>query len=73
GLDMLFSALESLNFDWFMSLAGSGEESYVQHLKTKAENLKLSDRIKWLGQISDEDKFELLAKHNLLVLPSHNE
>ena len=73
GLELLFDALSALKIDYRLTVAGSGNEDYVESLKRKAESLKLSERIEWLGQISKQDKFELLAKHDLLVLTSYNE
>ena len=73
GLDLLFEALSKLHFEYYLTIAGSGDENYIKSLKLKAESLKLDDRINWLGQVSNEDKFSVMAAHDLLVLPSHNE
>ena len=73
GLELLFEALVNLPFNWQLTIAGCGEEDYVNSLKTKAESLKLSKMISWLGQVKNEDKFKLMAQHNLLVLTSYNE
>ncbi len=73
GLPLLFVALAELSFDWSLTIAGSGEESYVNDLKFKTKNLKIDSRINWIGQVKNEDKFKLLAEHDLLVLTSYNE
>ena len=73
GLDILFEALAKIEFNWTLTIAGSGEEKYVESLKTKAERLKINHNINWLGQVNKEDKFEILAAHDLMVLTSHNE
>ena len=73
GLELLFDALSILRLDYHLTIAGTGDENYIKSLKRKAESLKLSGRIKWLGQITAQDKFELLAEHDLLVLTSYNE
>lgn len=73
GLDLLFDALALIDFPWSLTLAGMGEKNYVEGLKCKAEALKINNRIKWLGQVTDEHKFNLLASHDLCVLTSHNE
>ncbi|RZK07581.1 MAG: glycosyltransferase, partial [Flavobacterium sp.] len=73
GLDLLFNALVKLDFDWSLTIAGSGDENYVNSLKRKADSLKLSDRLDWVGQIDKKDKFRLLEEHDLLVLTSYNE
>jgi len=73
GIDLLFEALSAINFDYHLTIAGSGDENYINSLKLKAESLKLDDRINWLGQVSNDDKFSVMAAHDLLVLPSYNE
>lgn len=73
GLEILFEALAQVDIDWQLTIAGEGEEKYVESLKLKAESLRVNNRIKWIGYIKNEDKFELLAQHDLLVLTSYNE
>lgn len=73
GLDLLFDALALVELPWSLTLAGMGEKNYLEGLKRQAEALKINNRIKWLGQVKDEDKFELLVSHDLCVLTSHNE
>lgn len=73
GLELLFDALKLLDFDWHLTIAGSGEYSYIKTLQTKTTNLKISQQISWVGQITNEQKFDLLAKFDLLVLTSYNE
>lgn len=73
GLDLLFEALTGRKFNWSLTIAGSGDESYVSSLKRKAESLKLAEKINWVGQIDKKNKFKLLEEHDLLVLTSYNE
>lgn len=73
GLELLFEALINLSFSWQLTIAGSGEENYVESLKAKAESLKLTQQIIWLGHVNNENKFQLIAHHDLLVLTSYNE
>lgn len=73
GLELLFEALSSLSLAWSLTIAGSGEKDYVESLKLKAKNLKIENSINWVGQIKNEDKFNLLAEHDLMVLISYNE
>lgn len=73
GLELLFDALVWIDFSWRLTILGSGAENYVRSLKDRAINLKISDRIKWYGQVNDQDKFEFLAEHDVLVLTSYNE
>ncbi|RZL36256.1 MAG: glycosyltransferase [Pedobacter sp.] len=73
GLELLFEALASVNFNFHLTIAGSGDENYIKSLKLKAESLKLGERINWIGQVGNEEKFSVMANHDLLVLPSHSE
>lgn len=73
GLELLFEALALVDIPWQLTIGGTGKEEYVQSLKHKAETLKLSERITWLGQVSNTDKFNLMAMHDLTVLTSYNE
>lgn len=73
GLELLFEALSLINFPWQLTIGGTGNDDYTRSLKEKAENLKLSDRIIWLGLVSNENKFNLMAEHDLTALTSYNE
>ncbi|MFD0941979.1 XrtY-associated glycosyltransferase XYAG1 [Pedobacter boryungensis] len=73
GLELLFESLSGLTINWNLTIAGSGEDQYVKSLKEKAKNLKIQDRIKWIGQVKSADKFKVLADHHLMVLTSYNE
>ncbi|QXU42324.1 XrtY-associated glycosyltransferase XYAG1 [Pedobacter sp. D749] len=73
GLELLFEALSLINFPWQLTIGGTGNDDYMRSLKEKAENLKLNDRIIWLGLVSNENKFNLMAEHDLTALTSYNE
>lgn len=73
GLALLFEALALVKFKYRLTIGGSGEEKYIDSLKLKAQELKLTNKIQWLGQISNQDKYQLIADNDLLVLPSYNE
>ncbi|WP_316804867.1 XrtY-associated glycosyltransferase XYAG1 [Pedobacter nototheniae] len=73
GLELLFDALSTIKMEWSLTLAGSGEAIYLNKLKTQIKTLGIQDHISWIGQVSNEHKFNLMAKHDLLVLTSFNE
>lgn len=73
GFELLFKALATIEIPWSLTIAGSGEKQYLQSLKQMARELKLSDKIYWIGQVSNQDKYTLMAAHDLLVLTSYNE
>lgn len=73
GLELLFEALAIVNIPWLLTIAGTGKSEYVQSLKRKAKELGIHQQVTWIGQVSNEDKFNLLAKHDLTALTSYNE
>lgn len=73
GLELLFEALSLLDLNWELTIAGSGKDEYISNLKLKAERLSIDKNIHWVGQVTDEKKYELMAKHDILVLTSFNE
>ncbi|RQO71528.1 hypothetical protein DBR40_17165 [Pedobacter sp. KBW01] len=73
GLELLFNALATVDISWKLTIAGSGEERYLESLKLLANKLKLSNSIDWVGQVSNEDKYTMMAAHDLLLLTSYNE
>jgi glycosyltransferase involved in cell wall biosynthesis len=73
GIDLLLDALKSLPFDWTLTIGGDGESSYIEALKTKAENNGIGLKINWLGWIEPTERFDYFAAADLFVLPSHNE
>ena len=73
GMEILMKALSMLRFNWSLSIAGSGDLKYIGRLKALSKDAGIDHLINWAGQINDEDKFQLLSNHDLLVLPSHNE
>jgi glycosyltransferase involved in cell wall biosynthesis len=54
GLELLFSALSGVTFEWQLSIGGSGEETYTRQLQQLAKQLKIDDRINWLGQVENQ-------------------
>lgn len=54
GLEMMFEALSLLkDTEWLLNIVGTGEEKYVENLRSLAEQLKISSRINWKGYLSD--------------------
>lgn len=73
GIELLMDALAKVPFAFSLSIVGEGESDYVESLKWKAERLGLAKHIEWLGPVYEEEKYKLLAEHDLFVLPSFNE
>lgn len=73
GLELLFEALSKLNITYHLSIAGTGEPNYIQNLEELTKKLNIHQHIEWIGHINGNNKFQLAAKTDLLVLSSHNE
>ncbi|MDB5109934.1 MAG: hypothetical protein JWR67_1048 [Mucilaginibacter sp.] len=72
GLDILLNALPLVTVPYHLTIAGSGEDTYIDHLKTIAAKNNINNKITWAG-FHTENKFDLLCKHDLFVLPSYDE
>lgn len=72
GLDILINSLKLITFPFHLTIAGSGNDDYVNELKTLALMNGVDDKITWAGFVNDE-KFDLLSEHDLFVLPSYDE
>ena len=72
GLDILLNALLLVNISYSLTIAGNGDEGYINYLKEIAANNHIADKINWVA-FRDEDKFDLMREHDLFVLPSHDE
>jgi len=73
GIELLLDTLSKLDFPFKLSIVGDGDKAYIKGLRLKAESLNLTNYVEWFGPKYDDEKFELLASHDLLVLPSFNE
>lgn len=72
GLDILLNALFKVSVAYHLTIAGNGDIEYINQLKTYATQLGIDKHITWAG-FYNEDKFDLLGKHDLFILPSHDE
>lgn len=73
GLEILFEALAQVSKPYQLSIAGTGEENYIKSLQALANDLGIQQKINWLGHVTNEQKFDLLAQKDLMVLTSYNE
>jgi len=73
GLELLFESLKDFKSDWRLDIAGSGDDTYVAKLRQMADDLDISSRITWLGHVNNEQKFDVMAAHDVMVLPSYDE
>ncbi|HUQ85177.1 MAG TPA: glycosyltransferase family 4 protein [Candidatus Limnocylindrales bacterium] len=54
-------------------IVGSGEDATVKQVKEMVKSLGIEKNVKFFGYVSEEKKFELLAKSHLLLVPSVQE
>ncbi|MGA7566653.1 MAG: glycosyltransferase [Terriglobales bacterium] len=76
GIDALLEAcgiVEKHSTDWHLRIAGAGSPSYVDFLKLKAQQLRVSERVEFLGEVFDEEKEALFAECDVALVPSHVE
>jgi len=72
GLELLFAALADTTLPFRLTIAGGGDEKYIAMLKKLTNDYKIDHQIDWAG-FKDGDKFDLMAAHHLLILPSYDE
>lgn len=70
NLDLLIDAMPRLADHVRLVVAGSGPPALVDSLRARAERLRLTDRIEWLGFVEPRDRPALLASLDLLAMPS---
>ena len=72
GLDRLIPAMAQVpGVD--LLIAGTDEEAYQLHLEALAEQHRVADRIRFLGEVDGDEKWSLLRGAVLLGLTSYNE
>lgn len=73
GMELLFKSLTMIRFPWKLTIAGTGEHGYIDNLKKLTATLGISEAVDWIGQVTNRDKYRILANHDLLTLFSYNE
>src|SRR5208282_218701 len=59
--------------DWHLYIAGTGSPFYVDFLKSKVQDLGLSKRVEFVGEVFEEQKEALFAQSDVALVPSHIE
>lgn len=76
GINFLIEAVAQLKIElqgWNITIAGEGEESYINELKQLAARLNVAEYFEFVGGVYGEKKWELYNKACLFVLPTHSE
>jgi len=72
GLDRLIAAMAYVP-NASLLIAGNDEEGYQPRLETMVRNMNLSEQVRFLGPVRNENKWDLMRSAALFVLPSHSE
>ena len=76
GINFLIEAASQLSEElkgYTITIAGPGEESYVNELKQMASRLGVADMFRFIGPVFGEGKWKLYQEADLFVLPTHSE
>lgn len=76
GLHLLVRALGEARaggLDAELTVAGAGRRGYQQSVAALANRAGLADRVRFLGHVDGEQRSELFAETDVLVLPSRSE
>lgn len=76
GIEFLLEAIKELKEQtegYQFVIAGDGEPSYVEGLKQRVADYGLSDRVKFVGGVYGEQKYDLYREADFFVLPTYCE
>ena len=76
GINFLIEAVAQLKDElegYTITIAGPGEESYVNELKQMAAQLDVAHLFQYIGPVFGDKKWELYQNADLFVLPTHSE
>ena len=59
--------------NYTFTIAGPGEEAYVQELRELSVKLRVDDLFEFIGPVYGDDKWPLYRKADLFVLPTYSE
>jgi glycosyltransferase involved in cell wall biosynthesis len=73
NLELLFRAMAEVLDPITLSIAGDGEEAYIDDLKQLSNQLGVAQQIEWKGFVSGEEKSHFFEQIDWYVLPSLHE
>ncbi|MFD1294225.1 glycosyltransferase [Lutibacter holmesii] len=74
GIDLLIKAVSKLDNKYLrITIAGNGEEGYINELKKLTKDLSLTDQFNFVGPLYGNKKWELYGKSDVFILPSYSE
>lgn len=69
----VFYLINQMEEDWQFWVAGEVDSRYLKRLKLQSKKLGINKKVKFWGFISEEKKYELLAKAHVAINPSIRE
>jgi glycosyltransferase involved in cell wall biosynthesis len=72
GLELLLDALKNIGISYRLTIAGDGDVAYIAGLKALSIKNGVEIHTNWIG-FKTNDKFDILQRHDLFVLPSYDE
>lgn len=74
GLDLLLDAWATVDApDWRLIIVGNDDGGHRKALEAQAKHLRISDQVRFVGPLFDEEKEQAFRSADLFVLPSHSE
>ena len=76
GLDLLLEAFRQVlkaRPAALLIVAGEGDKSYAENLRSRARRLEIEDSVVWTGRLDGDEKLAAFAAASVFVLPSHSE
>jgi glycosyltransferase involved in cell wall biosynthesis len=76
GLPMLLNAMATLRAqlnDWLLVIAGPDPNNYQSEIENIVDQLRLKDRVAFVGPVFGQQKRDLFAASDLFILPSFSE
>ena len=76
GLEFLIEAWKTIESDfpdWHLVIAGDGDPDYITELQRKVHVVGLADSVTFTGAVHGDDKWGILKKANIFVLPTYSE
>ncbi|MDY4174585.1 MAG: glycosyltransferase [Bacteroidales bacterium] len=76
GINFLIEAVAKLKDQmdgYVVKIAGPGDETYLNELKSLAQKLGVADQVQFIGSVFGKEKFDLYREADLFVLPTHSE
>lgn len=69
----IFSLINNKEGDWQFWVVGKSESHYQNYLQSLSKKLKVDNKLRFWGYVSERKKFELLSRAHILVNPSIRE